>query len=241
MTLDNLITTPELRRLDGQEKLCLETSEGLLSRLHDLGGTAKDAAMFLGISVEALKDYISDGEIPLRLVHDLAMVCGCKVKVTITPCTNDVDYMLDAWVATSNWHSSPTLVERHPLFGAITKSARRVEILKNILGRMQKGDIQAPHWFSALRKLSDGARPVPPEHAGHIQEMAKAWLDWGLERGLIKPQEAAKSEALKTGLRKNQSSPEGRAFWAAAEKIAKEVRGWSAWKRRKTILRKGQK
>ena len=38
------------------------------------------------------------------------------------------------------------------------------------------------HWFWALY-ASTGVDPTTPEQKGKVQEMAKAWLDWGREAG----------------------------------------------------------
>ncbi|MBI1831020.1 MAG: hypothetical protein HYR84_06170 [Planctomycetes bacterium] len=40
------------------------------------------------------------------------------------------------------------------------------------------------HWFWALEAITD-QNPVPPESLGKIQEMADAWIDWGIQQGLI--------------------------------------------------------
>ena len=38
------------------------------------------------------------------------------------------------------------------------------------------------HWFWALHAIT-GVDPTTPEQKGKVQEMAKAWLDWGREAG----------------------------------------------------------
>ena len=38
------------------------------------------------------------------------------------------------------------------------------------------------HWFWALYAIT-GVDPTTPEQKGKVQEMAKAWLDWGREAG----------------------------------------------------------
>jgi len=43
---------------------------------------------------------------------------------------------------------------------------------------------ETDHWFWALEAIS-GENPVPPEAAGKVQEMAKAWIDWGVRKGLL--------------------------------------------------------
>lgn len=40
------------------------------------------------------------------------------------------------------------------------------------------------HWFWALEAITLES-PVPEEAAGKVEEMAKAWVDWGIKRGLI--------------------------------------------------------
>lgn len=40
------------------------------------------------------------------------------------------------------------------------------------------------HWFWALHALT-GVNPVPPEAAGNLKEMTRAWLRWGEEQGLL--------------------------------------------------------
>lgn len=43
---------------------------------------------------------------------------------------------------------------------------------------------ETDHWFWALEAIS-GENPVPPEAAGKVEEMAKAWIDWGQRKGLF--------------------------------------------------------
>ena len=38
------------------------------------------------------------------------------------------------------------------------------------------------HWFWALYSIT-GANPVPPESEGKLEEMAKAWIEWGKKQG----------------------------------------------------------
>jgi hypothetical protein len=45
---------------------------------------------------------------------------------------------------------------------------------------------RAPHfWFAALRALT-GENPVPKESAGDVKAMARAWIQWGRDKGHIK-------------------------------------------------------
>lgn len=40
------------------------------------------------------------------------------------------------------------------------------------------------HWFWALEAITS-ENPVPPEANGSIDEMARAWIDWGRQKGYI--------------------------------------------------------
>ena len=42
------------------------------------------------------------------------------------------------------------------------------------------------HWFWALDAITE-QNPVPPEVLGKIQQMADAWIEWGIKQGLISP------------------------------------------------------
>jgi hypothetical protein len=41
-------------------------------------------------------------------------------------------------------------------------------------------------WFWALEAIT-GENPVPSEAAGKVSLMARAWLEWGAQRGLVSP------------------------------------------------------
>jgi hypothetical protein len=43
---------------------------------------------------------------------------------------------------------------------------------------------QPDHWFWALEAITDH-NPVPPEAAGNLQLMVRAWVDWGIRQGLL--------------------------------------------------------
>ncbi len=42
---------------------------------------------------------------------------------------------------------------------------------------------ETDHWFWALEAIT-GKDPVPPQAAGNVEQMAKAWLEWGKQEGL---------------------------------------------------------
>jgi hypothetical protein len=43
---------------------------------------------------------------------------------------------------------------------------------------------ETDHWFWALEAIS-GENPVPANQAGQVENMAKAWIEWGRKQGLI--------------------------------------------------------
>jgi hypothetical protein len=50
-----------------------------------------------------------------------------------------------------------------------------------ILAELHK---ETDHWFWALEAIT-GENPVPPEAAGKVEQMAKAWIDWGRRKGFF--------------------------------------------------------
>lgn len=50
-----------------------------------------------------------------------------------------------------------------------------------ILERLRK---EPDHWFWALRAIT-GANPVSPEHVGRVEDMARDWIRWGEENGML--------------------------------------------------------
>jgi hypothetical protein len=68
---------------------------------------------------------------------------------------------------------------RHPAYLEIIDLGEPVVPL--LLDELQR---EPDFWFAALQKIT-GADPVPKTSAGKIKEMAKAWLDWGRDKGLL--------------------------------------------------------
>jgi hypothetical protein len=50
-----------------------------------------------------------------------------------------------------------------------------------ILRELQR---ETDHWFWALEAIS-GENPVPLDQSGQVENMARAWIEWGKQRGLI--------------------------------------------------------
>jgi hypothetical protein len=50
-----------------------------------------------------------------------------------------------------------------------------------ILEELQR---EPDQWFWALEAITE-ENPVPPEDAGKIRSMAKAWIEWGKQQGYL--------------------------------------------------------
>jgi hypothetical protein len=83
------------------------------------------------------------------------------------------------WKEERGFSSSLTDLVLSPSYQRVISLGRPV--VPYILAELsQKPD----HWFWALTAIT-GADPVPPEAAGDVRAMTKAWIKWGDEEGLI--------------------------------------------------------
>jgi hypothetical protein len=69
---------------------------------------------------------------------------------------------------------------------AMLKSYQRIiglglPVVPLILEELQR---EPDQWFWALESITE-QDPVPPEAKGKIQLMARAWIDWGKQRGYV--------------------------------------------------------
>jgi hypothetical protein len=71
---------------------------------------------------------------------------------------------------------------------AMLKSYQRIigmgwDAVPLILEELQREPRQ---WFWALEAITE-EDPVPPEEAGKVRLMARAWIDWGKQKGFLSP------------------------------------------------------
>ena len=83
------------------------------------------------------------------------------------------------WKKDTEADSSITRMIRHPAYQEIINMGEPVVPL--LLDELQR---EPDFWFAALQKIT-GADPVPKGSAGKINEMVKAWIDWGRDKGLL--------------------------------------------------------
>jgi len=84
------------------------------------------------------------------------------------------------WSQETGGHSSMTIRKRHPAFKSIVGLGwDAVPHLLRALSDMPD------FWFPALREIT-GADPVPDSDRGDYAAMRDAWMQWGLDRGILR-------------------------------------------------------
>ena len=87
--------------------------------------------------------------------------------------------LVQVWQKETNHLSSVARMAAHPAYREIVEmGAQAVPLLLAELRR------RPDFWFAALREITK-ENPVPPESAGKVKEMAKAWIEWGKSKGHI--------------------------------------------------------
>lgn len=83
------------------------------------------------------------------------------------------------WEAETKYISSPSDKFLHPSYARIIGLG--FAALPLILRRMQ---VKRGDWFYALRAIT-GADPVPSSMAGDVENMTRAWVEWGKKKQLV--------------------------------------------------------
>jgi adenine-specific DNA-methyltransferase len=87
--------------------------------------------------------------------------------------------LVKRWKKDTEASSSILRMVKHPAYQEIMGMGEQVVPL--LLAELKR---EPDFWFAALEKLT-GANPAPKESAGKIKQIAKAWLDWGRQKGLV--------------------------------------------------------
>ena len=82
------------------------------------------------------------------------------------------------WNATTRFRSNTHAPRTHPVYLELV--ALGEPIVPLILEELERGPNVS--WFAVLATIN-GENPVPPAQAGCVDAMARAWLDWGRQRG----------------------------------------------------------
>jgi hypothetical protein len=82
------------------------------------------------------------------------------------------------WKATTRYRSNIQALRNHPVYQELVALGEPVVPL--ILAELERESAVA--WFTVLAAIT-GENPVPPELAGRVEDMARAWPNWGRQRG----------------------------------------------------------
>lgn len=86
--------------------------------------------------------------------------------------------LANSWLAATRFRSNTRVLRNHQVYRELLALGEPAVPL--ILTEVKKEpDVS---WFLVLGAIT-GEDPVSPEHAGRVDAMAQAWLDWGRERG----------------------------------------------------------
>jgi hypothetical protein len=81
------------------------------------------------------------------------------------------------WNAATHYRSNTRAPRNHPLYQELVNLGEPVVPL--ILAELEREPNVC--WFTVLAGIT-GEDPVPTAAAGRVDEMARAWLDWGRQR-----------------------------------------------------------
>jgi hypothetical protein len=87
--------------------------------------------------------------------------------------------LADQWKEQSQYMSNPAQMALLPAYQRIIGMGWPAVPL--ILMELQR---EPGQWFWALEAITE-ENPVPPAVAGQVREMARAWVEWGRDRGLM--------------------------------------------------------
>jgi hypothetical protein len=88
--------------------------------------------------------------------------------------------LAEQWQTATRFDSSLARATAHPCYRAIVELGD--EIVPVLLEQLQRGP---EAWFTALREIT-GEDPVEPKQRGDMRAMARAWINWGRSRGIIR-------------------------------------------------------
>jgi hypothetical protein len=117
---------------------------------------------------------------PLRTSHPKKI--AVRVKKRLSP-EERFNGLVSEWKASIRGQSLAAQIAMHPSYQSMIGMGD--EALRFILKRLNDEQGKTGHWFWALAAITE-ENPVPKESRGNISEMARAWLNWGSERGYVK-------------------------------------------------------
>ncbi len=88
--------------------------------------------------------------------------------------------LVKQWKEGTGHLSSAARMAKHPAYREIIRMGSAAVPL--LLAELKR---DPDFWFAALREITK-ENPVPERSAGKVKEMARAWMEWGRERGYIR-------------------------------------------------------
>ncbi len=87
--------------------------------------------------------------------------------------------LVKQWKNDTETDSSILRMIRHPAYQEIINMGEPVVPL--LLAELRH---EPDFWFAALQKIT-GTDPAPKASAGRVEERAKAWIEWGRDKGYL--------------------------------------------------------
>jgi hypothetical protein len=84
------------------------------------------------------------------------------------------------WKEATRYRSNIHALRNHPVYQELVAQGEPVVPL--ILAELEREP--SVSWITVLAAIT-GENPVRPELAGRVDAMARAWLDWGRQRGYV--------------------------------------------------------
>lgn len=125
-------------------------------------------------------NYEGSPEISHWLLTSLVSTATTSIALDVATIEEKFAALANRWHDETDFLSSPSRIINNSSYLKILSIGKRVipMILEDLRGR---GGL----WYPALRILSE-EDPVPIEARGDVEQMKKAWLQWGRDRGYIK-------------------------------------------------------
>lgn len=124
---------------------------------------------------------VSDGAFAFVLakIHEAGIHFHIPVGRWVVSPQQRFEQLARIWRAETGPSSSASEMAMHPAYQRIIGMGR--EAVPFLLRELER---EPDHWFWALKAIT-GVDPVDAGHRGDVEEMARAWLQWGREQGYI--------------------------------------------------------
>lgn len=119
------------------------------------------------------------------VVPDSPLPEGARVDIQVKPdgaapeLAKRFRELAKRWKEDTAHLSSTARMAKHPAYREIIQMGPPAVPL--LLAELRR---HPDFWFAALREIT-GENPVPARSVGKVKEMARAWIEWGRQRGHI--------------------------------------------------------